>query len=134
MRKSSQANALLVEIMLVVLFFCISCTAILELFVVTRQQSDRAAILSHAQYEIQSLSDVLFLADDAEALLSDLGFQKTGESWSRSYENGLDILVSGSWEDTEAGQIRHVGISAVSNGEDLFSLPCDRYFPGEVAP
>ena len=133
MNKNAHSSSLMLEIMIAVLIFALSGSVILDLYVTAHQQSQKAERLNEAQFIVQDMADRLYLADDAAGLLSSEGFALTDEAWSREY-NGLILAVALSAEDYPAGQLRRAQLAASYSGEELLSLPCDRYFPGEVAP
>ena len=133
MQKEHRSPTFLVELMLVILFFCISCTAILQLFAVTARQSRRAAMLDEARLTAENLSDTLYSSADAKTCLEDAGFSFIDNTWQKLEDSGLLTRVSLQDEQTEAGHLRHASISITDNGDELVVLPCDRYFSGEAA-
>ena len=48
MKSGSRSNALLVELLIVVMFFMLSSTVLLQVFATARTQSDRAALMIQA--------------------------------------------------------------------------------------
>ena len=63
MVKHNQLNTLLMEILIVVLFFALCSTVILDVFVGAHNQSARAGVQADALTEAQSLIDRLYAAD-----------------------------------------------------------------------
>ena len=63
MVKHNQLNTLLMEILIVVLFFALCSTVILDVFVGAHNQSARAGAQADALTAAQSLADRLYAAD-----------------------------------------------------------------------
>ena len=131
MKSGSRSNALLVELLIVVMFFMLSSTVLLELYATSRNQSVRAGALTQALNEAQNVADRLYTAEDAEKALSEMGFEKQGEAWQKSSEICV-LKVTASAEATGAGTLLRQQVSAVADGETYFTLPVARY--QEVQP
>ena len=126
MRSGSRSNALLVELMIVVMFFMIAATVLLRVFVSSRQQSDRAELITASMAAAQNTADQLYAAEDPEALLQDLGFVQEDGVWRLSAERyTLEASVA---EETEpAGIFRRQSVRVSADGETLYELPCSRW-------
>ncbi len=133
MRQGHRANALLVELLLVILFFMLGSTVIVELFAGAKHQSLRARASSAAVLEAENLAEDLYAAEDPESVLRDLGFEKNDDTWTRTAEE-YTLTVTRAEEETEAGVLRIFTLTAAGDGETLFSLPSTRYLPKEVGP
>ena len=70
MREGGRANALLVELLLVILFFMLSATTIVELFAGAKHKTVQARATSEAIMEAQNIADDLYGADDPDAVLN----------------------------------------------------------------
>ena len=79
MVKHNQLNTLLMEILIVVLFFALCSTVILDVFVGAHNQSARAGAQADALTAAQSLADRLYAADEREDVLRQSGFFERGE-------------------------------------------------------
>ena len=131
MKSGSRSNALLVELLIVVMFFMLSSGVLLELYATSRNQSVRAGALTVALNEAQNVADRLYTADDAEAALTEMGFAKEGEDWLKTGE--ICVLKVSSWtETTGGGVLLRQQVSAVQEDETYFTLPVARY--QEVQP
>lgn len=119
--KVKTINSLLVEILIAILFFALCASAIMQVYVKARSQSDEAAVLSEALMAAQDLADETWLdGEPGERVLT--------------YE-GFSLRVDVTDEATEAGVLRTGVVTALDEaGETLITLPCSRYLPdGEVA-
>lgn len=133
MREGRRANALLVELLLVILFFMLSATTIVELFAGAKHKTVQARATSEAIMEAQNIADDLYGADDPDAVLKELGFSEGDGIWTLE-ETEYTLTVLQKEEETEAGILHTFTVSATGDGKDLFSLPSTRYLPKEVSP
>ena len=133
MREGGRANALLVELLLVILFFMLSATTIVELFAGAKHKTVQARATSEAIMEAQNIADDLYGADDPDTVLKELGFSEGDGVWTLE-ETEYTLTVLQKEEETEAGILRTFKVSATGDGKDLFSLPSTRYLPKEVSP
>ena len=133
MREGHRANALLVELLLVILFFMLGATTLVELFANAKHKTLQARATNTSIMEAQNIADDLYGTDDPDAVLQGLGFTKDGESWKLE-EKEYTLTVTQAEEASEAGVLRTITISATGDGKDLFSLPSTRYLPKEVSP
>ena len=133
MRDGHRANALLVELLLVILFFMLGSTTLVEIFADAKHKSLQARAMNAAVMEAENISDDLYGADDPEKVLADLGFTKDNDSWILT-EKEYTLTVTQKDEETENGVLRIFTIDGRGDGKDLFSLPSTRYIPKEVSP
>lgn len=133
MEKHNPFRALLVEILIAVLFFALSAPVLLEVFVGARNQSVRAEVTNQALLAAQNLADRLYVAETAEDILRQAGFTEAGEDWTLEAD-GCALTVTLEEKRFPGGLLRSAGITAQYGGETLFTLPCARYLPEEVAP
>lgn len=133
MREGGRANALLVELLLVILFFMLGATTLVELFANAKHRTIQARATNTAIMEAQNIADDLYGTDDPDAALKALGFSETDGVWTLE-EDEYTLKVTQQEEAAEAGILRTFTVSATGDGADLFSLPSTRYVPKEVSP
>ena len=133
MKEGSRANALLVELLLVILFFMLGSTTLVEIFADAKHKSLQARAMNFAIMEAENISDDLYGADDPDKVLQDLGFTKENDSWILTQKE-YTLTVTHKDEETENGVLRKFTIDGKGDGKDLFSLPSTRYIPKEVSP
>ena len=133
MTKHNQLRALLVEILIAVLFFALSATTLLEVFVGAHTQSVRAEVTNEALFAAQNLADRLYSAEDAEALLTQDGFLKEENAWTLDC-GAYALAVTLGEERAAGGAIRSAQVLAQYGEDTLLSLPSVRYTPEEVRP
>ena len=132
MAKGKRQNSLLVEIIIAVLFFALSATVILDVFVTAYKQSAYADVCDMALTAAQNLSERLYVSEDAQALLQSRGFAQDGDAWLLE-ENGYTLRVELGSEPAGAGTLATALITALSGEETLVELPSARYISGEVS-
>ena len=134
MKKHSTANILLIELVLVILFFMLCVSTIVEMFGHARVKSAYARAESQAMLIVENLEERLAGAENAAEELESEGFVPENGSWVLQ-KDGFTITAAESAEKTEAGTLRTVSFSASrKTGETLFELPVVNYLPGEVSP
>lgn len=133
MGRSNQLNTLLVEIMIAVLFFALSSTIVLETFVVTHNQSRMAGIYDEVLMKAQNLADRIYASEDPAEMLRQEGFEQDDQGWKYTDQYYV-VNISTEREYLTGGYFVDARINVFHNDEMLISLPCSRYFPGEVQP
>ena len=126
MKSANRSNALLVELLIVVLFFMLSSTVLLQVFSTARNQSTLSEKLISASNAAQSAADRLYAAKDAEMLLSEMGWTLEEDLW-RLPGDAFDLTVSISREQQPFGELLRYQVRAVSGGQTLVELPGARY-------
>lgn len=133
MKEGSRANALLVELLLVILFFMLGATTLVQLFADARHKTIQARATNVAIMEAENIADDLYGTEDPDALLTEYGFSAQDGVWTLS-KDGYTLTVTRADEETENGVFRRFTISGQGDGKDLFALPSTRYLPKEVSP
>lgn len=136
MGKKNRSNVLLVEILIAVLFFMLSATVLVQVFVTARNLTVRAGVETRALAEAQNIADALCVADDPEASLEAMEFMKSHGAWTRGKGDytlyvTFDEIPAGAgtmWQGEVKAfySIRNI-TQARQEDEELFSLPCARY-------
>ena len=131
MNTGKRSNVLLVELLIVILFFMIGSVILMQVFEKTYNQSQKAKAETTALAEGQSMADRLYQAEDAAEVLTELGFteEEAGDTaflWTKegegvTYQYAFDMIAA------SAGVIRKGTLRAVYKGEELFVLPCTKY-------
>ena len=136
MSGRNRSNVLLVEILIAVLFFMLSATVLIQVFVTARNMTVRAGVETRALAEAQNVAEALYAADDPDAALEAMQFKLYHGAWSRS-DGDYTLYVEGEERASEAGvswvgtvrafySVRSVN-QVRQEDEELFSLPCAHY-------
>ena len=126
MRNANKSNALLVELLIVVLFFMLSSTVLLQVFSTARSQSALSGKLISASNAAQDAADRLYAAQDAESMLAETGWTRENDLW-RLPGDDYDLTVSLSREQQPFGELLRYQVRAVSGEQTLVELPGARY-------
>ena len=126
MKSGTRSNALLVELLIVVMFFMLSSTVLLQVFATARSQSAQSGKLTKAVNEAQTMADRLYASEDAESLLTEMGCTQEDGLWRLSGED-YDLTVSLDLEQRPYGELLRYRVQAVCDGETLVDLPAARY-------
>lgn len=133
MKNGSRANALLMELLIVILFFMFAAMTLVQIFGMSRSRSRQAMAANDAMLEAQNTAETLYDAEDTESVLTEMGFTRNGEAWT--LENGeYTLVVTEMLEETKAGVLRNTRVDAVYGEETVISLPATRYLEKEAAP
>lgn len=136
MDSRNRSNVLLVEILIAVLFFMLSATVLVRVFVTARNLTVRAGVETQALADAQNVAEALYAADDPDAALQEMQFKLYHGAWTRA--NGdYTLYVEGEEKPADAG-VSWVGSvrafyssrnvdRARQEDEELFALPCVRY-------
>ena len=126
MKSGNRSNALLVELLIVVMFFMLSSTVLLQVFATARSQSALSGKLTEAVNEAQSMADRLYASEDAESLLTEMGCAQEDGLWRLPGED-FDLTVTLDLERRPCGELLRYRVQAVSEGKTLVDLPAARY-------
>ena len=142
MKEGSRANALLVELLLVIFFFMISAAILVQVFADAKLKSRTANAYNETMLEAQNIAEDLYASGDADAVLAGYGFTEQDGGWVLD-RDGYSLKITLREEETDAGVIRTYDVSGIeitrdSSGTEketvLLTLPSTRYIPKEVSP
>ena len=131
MKTGNRSSAMLTELLIVVMFFLLTSTVLLQVFTAARAQSEQAETFAAAVAETQNVADRLYAAGGADGLLEQMGFQNAEGDWVRDDGAFLLRVYSERTEDTAGVMVRQSVTALTPEGEELLSLPCSRWLNGE---
>lgn len=136
MRNRNRSNILLVEILIAVLFFMLSATVLVKVFVTARNMTVRSGVESMAVVDAQNVAESIYAAEDVGQLLEGMGFHSSHGSWTLD-RGDYTLYVDGNTKPTETGELWSGTVRAFyklrnpdavrAEDEELFSLTCTRY-------
>ena len=136
MKNRNRSNVLLVEILFAVLFFMLSATVIVNVFVASRNMTVRSGVKSAAVAEAQNVAEAMYAADDIDQMLEEQGFRVSHGAWSKDCGD-YSLYVTGGTVPAGAGELWTGTVSAFyklrdpsaarAEDEELFTLTCTRY-------
>lgn len=135
-------NALLIELVIVILFFAISASVILQVFVAARDRSVQSSTDTSALLMAEDIAEQFAASPlDPSAFLASVGFSadddaEAGYSLTRTAANGRDLtlLCAPESEETDAGTLDSMLLTVMDGSRAAVTLPIKRYLPKEVLP
>ena len=135
MRAGNRTNVLLVELLIVVLFFILGSAILIQVFGKAHSMNERAGILVDAQREAMNTADLLQMAEDpAEALLK-MQFVPSDDQenvWEKNCGLFELRVEENSSKETAQDNLRRMSVDAIWKDECLLHLPVSRFT--EVLP
>ena len=133
MKEGGRANALLVELLLVIFFFMISAAILVQVFADAKLKSRTAHATNASMLEAQNIAEDLYATEDPDTVLTSYGFKAEGDGWVLE-KDGYLLKITASNEETDSGLLRTYNISGIEGEKTLLTLPSTRYIPKEVSP
>ncbi len=134
MKTGNRSNALLVELLIVVMFFMLASTVLLQVFSTAHNQISRAGTRTRALNEAQNVADRLYTAktpEDEDTALASLGFSSDESGAQVLEKDGYTLTVRCDLQARKAGNMRLYTVEAYQTDELLFTLPVARYEEGQ---
>jgi hypothetical protein len=122
-----QNRTLLMELVVVVLFFALSQAVILQVFAKAEQINRNAQIQNHALIQAENVAETLAVSDDAQQALLSLGFARDGDVYTLTDTEGYRLQATVSRLSQPAGEWVTVDLKAYRQELELFTLPAVRY-------
>ncbi|MBR2853658.1 MAG: hypothetical protein IKE81_04950 [Clostridia bacterium] len=133
MKEGGRANALLVELLLVIFFFMISAAILAQIYADAKLKSRTAAATNSAMLEGQNIAEDLYGTENPDAVLQDYGFTLQDSVWVLE-KKGYVLKVTQKTEETDSGMLRTYEVAGLEGDKTLITLPSTRYIPKEVSP
>jgi len=131
MKTGNHSNALLVELLIVVIFFMLASTVLLQVFTASRSQGQKAGAINDSLVAAQNVADRLYAAGNKEngpvETLKEMGFQADAASGWYLENEDYRLLVYLDTEDRPAGWMQKATVTAYQGEETLFTLPVARF-------
>ena len=126
MKSQNHSNALLVELMIIIAFFMLSATMLMQVFSAAKQQGDKADILNKALIDAQNIAEIMYTSDNSEEALAGMGFVCENGVWRMEADNTV-TLVTLETQDLSSGVMEKQNIRIFKGEEELISLPGAKY-------
>ena len=130
--QHQKGNTLLIELVIVLFFFALSQTIILQVFARAQQINLQAQAQSFALLAAEDVAETLAVSDRPEDTLLSLGFMQTQNHFQRTDSRFL-LNASITRFTQPSGMLTTITISATRGDNTLFTLPAVRYMQ-EVTP
>lgn len=135
MKPLRNSRALMVELMIIIVFFSLSSVIIVQLFAAANHISRESSVSTSLLQSAQSWADRIQAEDDISAFLTGNGwtYQEDGYFFSLAADGG-ELRVSDIRETQGiSGRLVACEVTAYIGEDSIFSLPVARY-RGEGAP
>lgn len=129
--KRYQGNILLIELLIVILFFSLSQVVMVRVFASAHEKSHNSVQLRHALMACQDVAEQLSVSEEPDALLLRMDFNGEDGTYFRCDENGFDVYVHCQREDTAAGTLLTSTVTAQKENREILTLPVSLYVPKE---
>jgi len=129
--KRYQGNILLIELLIVILFFSLSQVVMVRVFASAHEKSHDSVQLRHALMACQDVAEQLSVSEEPDALLLQLDFNGEDGNYFRCDEHGFDLYVQCQREETPAGTLLCSTITAQKDSKEILSVPVSLYVPKE---
>ena len=132
MNRHSRSNIVLLELLIIILFFSLSSVVILRLFQTAHQQMERSTKTNGSLMNVQCWAERLYAQEDPVGYLTKIGWSMVDKNeYTRIHEpTGVLLRAYVTVEDSEQGRVCRTVITAEDKDLLLFTLPVCRYFPG----
>lgn len=131
--RGYKGNIVLVELVIVLIFFSLSQVILVQVFAMAQHKNVQSRLTGDALLAAQDAAEQLALCDDPEALLKSLGFAQEGGLYRREAA-GYSLEAAIARLSQPGGALLSVRLTAEAEDATLFTLPVTRYLPGEVSP
>lgn len=129
--KNYKGNTLLIELIIVLLFFALSQTVVVSMFAAAHEKAEHSSLLSSALVYTEGVAERLSIEENPDAALQEMGFAGGDGTYVYVNSEGFDVIVSVDREERPAGEMLCITVTASENGEELVSLPVQQYLPKE---
>ena len=129
MRTYTRSNSLLVELMIVILFFMLASSVLIQVFGKARSLSARAETVAAAVMDAQNAADRMAAADEPESALAEMGFVQTDGAWVLERDS-YRMEAETETVPAETGRMIRQSVRVILTEEEVFRLPCSRYEEG----
>lgn len=134
--QRQKSNVMLMELIIVILFFSIATTITLQVFVLAHQRSNESLRMTYALNEAQDWAEQLSASRNPEALLQETGWKGGEGAYElKSLDDKYTLVLNTSKEQTAAGEMLTARIEVYDDVPAdrplLVSLSVKHYLPGD---
>lgn len=130
--RNYKGNTLLIELMVVILFFALSQAIVLQVFARAQTLNHEAQVSDYALMRAEDTIETLAASTDTVTALQSLGFAPSGGDYELVSPDGYRLTASIARFTQPSGELITVGLHAYRGTVELFMLPAVRYQGVEV--
>ncbi|HPJ01644.1 MAG TPA: hypothetical protein PKU80_02255 [Candidatus Limiplasma sp.] len=132
MKPLRNGRMLMIELMIIILFFSLSSVTVVRLFAAASQLSRQSTVSTTLLQTAQSWADLLQAEDDFQAFLQKNGWDEEGDAMSLSVDGGLLKLTGLTIQNGTGGRLIACTLAAFVDEQEMFTLPIVRYAPEDL--
>lgn len=121
--RNSRGNMLLIELMIVLLFFSLAQVTVVQVFAAAHQQAMSSRATHTALTIAQDMAERMHGANDPAQVLMDSGFVLADDTYVLEKDRGFVLQVKLSQLSQPAGVLRTAVFTAVNGEKTLFTFP-----------
>ncbi len=121
-------NLFLTEMIIALLFFCISGAVILKVFAGADRKSQESARLERVVILAQSIAEAYSVYGDADKAAECVGLEQLNTSIS-DQSGEIVLKTTQSSSETNAGELRTLRMVFSYGDKEIYSLDCSSYIP-----
>lgn len=129
MKPLRNSHAVMVELMIIILFFSLSSVVVVRLFAAAHQLNRQSTASTRLLLTAQSWADQLRGEDDFQAFLAENGWKNNEDGLSLAVEGGIVKVTNLHEEEGSNGRLSSCDIAAFMEEQEVFSLPIANYQP-----
>lgn len=129
--RNYRGNTLLVELVIVILFFTLSVSIVLQVFARAQTLNRDADVLNHALMQAENTAETLSVSTRPEDVLQSLGYARR-ENGFEAVADGYRISATVNRFTQPSGELITVALQGWQGDKLLFTLPAVRYLGGDA--
>lgn len=133
MQRRSKSGAILLELIIVILFFALSAATILQVYAAAYDKSRTTSRRDIALEAAQDWAEQFIGQTQPHQLMTEAGWQQN-EDGSLEMVTGEGVVLRADFDEvmSDAGTLHQMTITALDKGEQVFELPVAVYSAEEV--
>ncbi len=120
-------NLFLIEMIIALLFFCVSAAIILKVFAGADRKSQESARLERVVILAQSIAEAYSVYGDPDKAAQCVGLERLDTSISDK-DGEIVLQTAQSQHETDAGEMRTLRLVFSYDDKEIYSLDCSSYF------
>lgn len=125
--RNYKGNTLLIELMVVILFFALSQAIVLRVFARAQSLNHEAQVTNIALMRAEDTAETLAVSTNTEVALQSLGFVSQDGRYELVSPDGYRLTASISRFSQPSGELTTVELHAYRGTAELFAMPAVRY-------
>lgn len=121
-----RSNALLVELLIVIMFFMLASTLLMEVYAKSHSLSMKAEAIAEAVVDVQNVADSLYLSEEPDQLLASMGFVEQDGVYVLPRDS-YEMRVTVGEEALATGTMHLREVQVIYENEPMITLPVNHF-------